>query len=200
MIATTAAVLTPAGYSFVHSNFMLLLKDYWHVITGATIALIFFIKFLHNLAKKIGKIDHIEKDVHELENTAHYVKGKLTTIENLLKKLVIPAAKYGEANSPIVLKEEFKPLVNDSGLKKQIEEKKEKLVSWLKSEDPKTGLDAQDKITDFVVSGEIDKYLDLTAFKELLYKSGKSSTDFYAIISVYLFEILIPELFPSEQK
>jgi hypothetical protein len=53
---------------------------------------------------------------------------------------------------------------------------------------------AQDNITDFVISGEVSKYLDLTDFRQNLYKKGKTSQDANGILVVYLFEIFIPQL------
>lgn len=101
---------------------------------------------------------------------------------------------YGRANSPIVLKDEFRDLVSETGLQKQVESNKNQLVTWLRSKNPETGLDAQGYISDLIVSEEIDTFLDTKAFKEYLYEHGKSSQDYYGILLVYLFEAIIPEV------
>lgn len=100
---------------------------------------------------------------------------------------------YGKANSPIVLRDEFRPYVKDSGLDQEIEKRKTKLVEWLKSKKPKTGLDAQSYILDLVYSDKIDEIIDTKKFKDFLYKKGKIPQDFYVILAIYLFEIIIPE-------
>ena len=46
----------------------------------------------------------------------------------------------------------------------------------------------------FVTSDEVSKYLDLTLYKQNLYKKGKTSQDAIGILAVYLFEVLIPAL------
>lgn len=102
--------------------------------------------------------------------------------------------RYGQAHSPIVLKNEFKELVTTPKLDEQIKNKNKDLLDWLKKRKPLTGLDAQDDIADFVISGEIEKYLDLKKYKQYLYEKGKTSEDANGILGVYLFGVLIPQL------
>jgi hypothetical protein len=107
-------------------------------------------------------------------------------------------SEYGQSNSPMVLKDKYREFVTATGIDKQVSDQQNKLVKWLKSKHPATGLDAQDAITIFVVSGEIADYLDLTNFKNYLYEKGKTSDDAAGILTVYLFETLIPILqFPK---
>lgn len=101
---------------------------------------------------------------------------------------------YGRAKSPIVLKDEFRELVQETGLQEQITQNKEALVRWLREKNPETGLDAQGYISDLIVTEEVDAFLDTKAFKEYLYEHGKSAQDYYGILMVYLFETIIPEV------
>ena len=106
--------------------------------------------------------------------------------------------QVGQSNSPIVLKKKFVPLVNNSGLGKQIEGKLPELVSWLKSQKPKNGLDAQDSILNLFTNNTIGKYLDLPDYKKLAYERGMTGRAAEVIVAVYLFEKLIPQIFPEK--
>jgi len=103
-------------------------------------------------------------------------------------------SSFAQSMSPIILKKEFRPLVEGSGLADQINKKLPKLAEWLKKEKPTTGIDAQDKIDDLVLSGKIEEYLDLDEYKKYLYKNGKTSVDVLAILTIYLYEVLIPKV------
>jgi len=102
--------------------------------------------------------------------------------------------EYGKSGSPIVLKSKYRPFIEKSELADQISEKLPQLLSWLKDQKPRTGIDAQDKISHFVISGKIEDYLDLTDYKQDLYEKGKTARDVMGILAVYLFEVLIPKL------
>lgn len=148
---------------------------------------------LQKLIKEVkSDVDNTKLCVVEMRSIMK-VKLKGISFEQAIKG-------YGEAKSPVVLKDEFKHFITDVGLDKQIEGKKEELIEWLKKQEPKTGIDAQDDIYDFVVSKEIEKYLDLTKYKENLYQKGKTAIDVEAIVGIYLFGVLIPELFPEKKK
>lgn len=103
-------------------------------------------------------------------------------------------SSFGQSLSPMVLKKELKPLIQKSGLAKQVNSKLSQLVKLLKNKKPKNGIDAQDKIDELVLSGEIKKYLDLNKYEEYLYQKGKTSVDAAGILTVYLYEVLIPEV------
>lgn len=76
----------------------------------------------------------------------------------------------------------------------------DQLAEIIKSQNPATGLDAQKYIGNLVSSDEIEKYLDVKNFKQLLYTKGKTVEDYYGILAVYLFEMIIPKLPISEDK
>lgn len=147
--------------------------------------------FLYLLLSK--HIDHVKERTAYIERCIVEIQGILTNKYELRFQQSI-AAKYGQANSPIVLKNQFRKYITEPDLDKQIEQKKSELVAWLKNEKPQTGLDAQDYITHFVGSNEVNDYLDLTQYKQNLYQKGKTSEDAIGILAVYLFEVLIPEL------
>lgn len=166
--------------------------------TRQNVAPLFLISvILYLLIKKA--IDGVKSDV---DNTKLCVVEMRSIMKLKLKGISFEQAVkgYGIANSPIVLKDEFRHFITDVGLDKQIEKKKDEFIKWLKKEEPKTGIDAQEDIYNFVVTKEIEKYVDLTEYKQNLYKNGKSSIDVEAILGIYLFGVLIPELFPEEKK
>lgn len=138
--------------------------------------------------------------IKDLANRIRHLEDCIIEIQTILKakhtRLIFQNTilKYGQSNSPIVLKNEFKKFITDPKLDKQIDNKKSKLLDWLQKQHPKTGLDAQDDIAELVTSDEISKYLDLTKFRQNLYRNGKTSEDAIGILGVYLFEVLIPKL------
>lgn len=136
-----------------------------------------------NIGSRVKNMEHSMIEIQTMFKTKY---PKLTLQHTI--------SKYGEANSPIVLKPEFKTFITEPNLDKQIENKKSEPVEWLKKQKPKTGLDAQDDIGNFVTSDEVSKYLNLTEYKQNLYKKGKTSQDAIGILAIYLFEALIPKL------
>lgn len=146
---------------------------------------------LKNLSDDISQLSpvvaRLNKCVVELQTT---MRSRYRTLSLVHETLDF----YGERNSPIVLKDEYRDYIQRSGLASEIEEKKSTLVQWLRSKKPKTGLDAQEAILDLVFSDKIEKKIDTTEYKKQLYESGKSARDYYLILSIYLFEVIIPEV------
>lgn len=171
--------------------------NYFGITKERIVPLVLVSAVLYLLLRKL--ITDVKSDV---DNTKLCVVEMRTIMKTKWKGLSFDQAikGYGEAHSPVVLRDEFKHFITDVGLDKQIESKKNELLEWLKKQEPKTGIDAQDDIYDFVVSKEIDKYLDLTKYKENLYQKGKTVIDSEAIVGIYLFGVLIPELFPGKKK
>ena len=142
----------------------------------------------------------LAKKVDKFNNTLERIKQSILEIHTTLKaKLKVDfdqtIDKYGQANSPMVLKDEFKQYVTKTSIETQVENKRGELINWLKEQKPDTGIDAQDRISNLVISGEIEKFLDLTQYKQYLYKKGKTLKDMHGILTVYLFEKLIPKIF-----
>jgi len=147
----------------------------------------------HNVAPlvvlAIGLYFFIKRDFKEVSRTIQYLTNRVTTIEHCIIEIQTlfkakftnisfqhTIQKYGQTNSPIVLKNEFKKFITVPKLDIQIQKQKDALVAWILQKKPKTGLD------------------DLTAYKQNLYENGKTSEDAVGILGVYLFGILIPEL------
>lgn len=147
-----------------------------------------FFAYLY-LSKRLSKFS---KDISKI--TSAVVEIQTIIVNNLKLTLQQSIGRYGDANSPIVLKEELKPFITKTDINKQVLGKLDDLVGWLKKQNPNTGIDAQNMIIGLVTSKEIEKYLDLTKYKQYLYKKGKTSQDVDGILSVYLFEILIPKV------
>ncbi len=162
-------------------------------VSFAVIAFFLYLAIRTSIDKVDGRVKDVEDCIIELQAIMRNKFPKLSFERSI--------AKYGQANSPIVLKDEFREFITKPELDKQIESKKNELFGWLKNKKPKTGLDAQDNVAFLVASGEIEKYLDLTKYKENLYLKGKTSEDAQGILGVYLFEILIPDLhLPDKDK
>lgn len=149
-----------------------------------------------------------KEDLNPIRTSIQSLNHAVVEIQTILKdrgdiecKQHISILEYGQANSPISLKNVYKPIVIKSGLDENISVNSNKLVAWLKKQNPKTGLDAQDQIIKFVTTGEVEKYLDLTMYKQYLYEHGKTSHDADGILTVYLFEKIIPKLdLPKTKK
>ena len=139
---------------------------------------------------------HIKVTKNRVKNIEHCVIEMSTIIRTEFPNITLShtISDYGQSNSPIVLRDEFRPFIKEPELDKLIEEKESDLVKWLKSEKPKTGLDAQDDIANFVAFDEVSEYIDLTKYKQYLYRKGKTSHDADGILTLYLFEVLIPKL------
>jgi len=143
------------------------------------------------LSRKLGIFS---KEINKVINAIIEIQAILRN--NLKFTLQQNINQYGTPGSPIVLKNEFRQFIIKPKLDQQVTEKIEELTEWMKKQNPKTGIDAQNKISGLVISPEINKYLDLTKYKQYLYTKGKTSRDAYGILAVYLFEVLIPRLFP----
>ena len=149
------------------------------------------------MIREINKVKKIEADVEATKKDTTFIKGKVTTIEKLLTSMFSGtqlAGKFGVAKSPIVLKDDLKKFITDPKIDEQVKSKEKELIDWLKTQIPKTGLDAQDDIAQLVISNKIADYLDLTNYRQNLYKNGKTSEDAVGILVVYLFQELIPKL------
>ncbi len=147
-------------------------------------------KELNNLKKEIN---HLKDRMSDIENCIIEMQAILKNKYNLFFTRTV-TNKYGQSNSPLSLKPQYKKFITDVGLDKQIEDQKDELVQWLKDKKPKSGLEAQDYIEILVISQEIEKYLDLVKYEQNLYEKGKTSEDAVGILTVYLYEVLIPQL------
>jgi len=160
--------------------------------------------FLYKLIK--NDLDKVSGNIKTVGNRVIDIEGCVTEIQSCLKikyprlalQRTIPM--YSQSASPIVLKDDFKIFITAPGMDKQIAEKKNELLEWLKGKNSETGLDAQDYIADLVSSDEIERFLDLSEYKNNLYQKGKTSEAASGILAVYLFQVLIPELHLPEKK
>ena len=152
------------------------------------------------MARKFDtKFDGLEKRMTLIEHAIIEIQTFLKTKFRIDLSYPI-AIKYGQSHNPIVIKEEFKKFIKTPKLDQQIKEKEAQLLEWLKAKKPQTGLDAQDYISEFVISDEVSKYLNLKEYKQHLYQQGKTTEDAVGILAVYLFGILIPKLQFEEKK
>lgn len=175
---------------------------YLYLLAPGTI--LAFFKIAYEFGKFKKSFDNLSTTVDTVRPVVTRLNSCVNELQSVLKnrykniQLVKETIEfYGVANSPIVLKDEFRPFIQESGIGSQIEEKKSKLVELVRIYTPATGLDAQNAIYDLVLSDKIDKVVDTTEFKKILYERGKTAKDYYLILAVYLFEAIIPELFPE---
>lgn len=138
---------------------------------------------IESVEKRVGTIEYCIVEIQTIMKT----KFKGLTLEHSIKT-------YSVSNSPLILKEEFKPIFLKTGLADQIQNKESAILELVKKYNPKTGLDAQDVIVNLVLSDEISVILDLTVYKQYLYKEGKVTEDAMSMLAIYLFEFIIPKL------
>lgn len=144
----------------------------------------------------------IRPKANKFQDDASTIKGAVIELQTFLSNKHKMSFNQlinmvGQSNSPIVLRDSFKPLINKSNLDKQVKKKTPKLLKWLRLKMPENGLDAQDQILNLTTTTEIDKYLDLNEFRQNAYLDGKTRAEADVILAVYLFGKLIPELFPD---
>lgn len=162
--------------------------------------LLFLGRNIFRLGEFNNRFNNLEKSFRKLEDRLDNFIAQINSWSNKIIQLInshelrLSVIEYGRSGSPIVLKDEYRPFIKQSGLDKQIEKHLPKLLQWLKQQKPPTGIDAQDKVASLVSSGKIEKYLDLTRYKQYLYKQGKTSKDVVGILTLYLFEVLIPKI------
>lgn len=163
--------------------------------------LIAFIKLIYTLGKQQESFSHLKDSVNNLSPVVGRLNSCVQEIQSVMKNkyktltlLKEPLDLYGVANSPIVLRDEYRHFLQESNLASQIEEKKQEIIELVKKKKPATGLDAQEVILDLVIADELEKILDTREFKKLLYQSGKTTKDYYLILAIYLFETIIPEV------
>lgn len=195
-IAATSAAVTNANII----PFLDACVRYWPLILG----ILALFGWLVILGVRIGKYETKMENLKEVPDKLGKIDKTLIEITTFLRgqfKTVIGESMgiYGQSNSPIVLKKDFRPLVEESGLKQQVDDNESKLVEWLKSKKPKTGLDAQNYILDLVSTDKLQEYIDTNTFKQHLYKKGLTTAAYYGILGVYLFERIIPKVI-SEKK
>ncbi|PJE63566.1 hypothetical protein COU89_02625 [Candidatus Roizmanbacteria bacterium CG10_big_fil_rev_8_21_14_0_10_45_7] len=171
-------------------------------LPALTITSIYMGRKLQTLDDIVDKTKGIDKKISGLANANNSIGQAVIEIQNFIRERgqvdlmskVIPYDEYGVSNSPMVLKEEYRRFITKTSLAKQIEEKNDKLVVWLKQKKPETGIDAQQYIEELVTSGSIEQILDLKKYKEYLYQTGRTQQDVIGILTVYLFEKIIPQV------
>ena len=103
---------------------------------------------------------------------------------------------FGESDSPLRLKTEYKKILESSNLDEQIKVKENELIQFVQNLKPFDELDAQTVIDQNI--NEIVKWFDLADFRKKVYDGGLSVETVPLLINLYLYEIIIPELkFPE---
>lgn len=137
----------------------------------------------------VKKIFRTEKNLNAHITGYNQLAGRLNPILMFLESKF-----YGKSQSPIRLKDEYKTLLEQSELKQKIDDLIPSVKEGVQTKNPKTPLDAQTEIRTAVEKMVTDNNPDMTDFKKLLYKSGELDVSLTPIISLYLFEKIIPEL------
>ncbi len=176
------------------------ITDNWLALTQLATLIISIILFSRRFGSFETKFKNVEDSTQKLKDSVEHGNKCIVELQTYLRaknKFTFNEQTlgiYGVANSPIVLNPIYKPYIIKSGLEKEIKENNSKLVDWLKSKHPNTGLDAQSLISELVTDNSVESYINTSSFKQYLYKKGKSPADYYGILAVYLFEILIPQV------
>lgn len=180
--------------------------DIINLLLGSGILLV-LIRFVFNIGEFNNRFVNVEKKVEKMDKSLGEMKKDIrsfkTKVNNWSKDVDktledhdfrIRNISFLKSKSPAGLKEEFIPLVTESGMAEQLEENNEKLVKWVKRQKPKNGLEAQDAIVHLVMSGKIHNYVDPEDYYQKVYEEGYLSSDAKTILGLYLFEKLIPQI------
>jgi hypothetical protein len=143
---------------------------------------------------KFGKIeralDEHTVDIKEIKNDNKQYAKDIATLQ---------ANVFAHSVSPIKLKDQYRQIIMNSDLVKQIDEKKSELIDIIQKEQPPTPLDAQEVIHKNIL--EIMKLFDLRDYKFKLYDGGVSTGAEDIILEIYLYEVIIPNLkFPDDTR
>jgi len=158
---------------------------------------------LGNYADKIietaTKITDMEKSFDRIEDKLEKFCDKVIKHDGDISGLQAAIYGIGVSRSPMKLRQDFKEILISSDLDEQIEKRKQDIINFIQAENPPTPLDAQRVIDN--KARDILKWFDLIDYKNKLYEAGQPAGVEDIIFTVYLYEIIIPELkFPENKK
>jgi hypothetical protein len=163
-------------------------------LVGIGISIGSFKKSFDQLKKSVDTLNPVVTRLNScVQEIQSILKNKYKTLSLIQETIDL----YGQSNSPVILRDEFRPFILKSGIDQQVEENKKKLVQFLEKQKPATGLDAQNILFELVVSDAITNYIHTKKLKKILYEEGKTTRDYYLILAIYLFETIIPEVISS---
>jgi len=171
------------------------LLDYLGLTKEAVVPLLIFgfIGYLLLVRKIDSKINPLTKAIQKLNHAVvelqTFLRVKYTSVS--FEHRISP---FSKSMSPIVLKPQYKHFVKQPGIIKQVTDKEDDLVNWLKGQKPSTGLDAQREINHLIESGQVEKFLNLKKYKSYVYQKGRTLIDANGILAVYLYEAIIPKV------
>lgn len=140
-----------------------------------------------------------------IENSFTTISNNFLIINNRLRTL--ETGQFGASHSPLQLKPEYKKIILESGIDKEIDKEiKQKIIDLAKQWKVRTELDAQ-KIISMISSGlqgtkntlVLRDQIDFSKIDKIAYEKGLTSSDVETIITLYLWEILIPEIMKNKQ-
>lgn len=160
---------------------VLLSKDI-QINVGIVESIIGLVIFLFILGVGWGSL---KKAVSHIENTLDKdIKPDLKDISR--KVAVLWADKYAPASSPRQLNDLGKNILNDSGIKIIVDEKKEQLIELVKKSSPSNAYDAQKAIEDVMTHFPEHFPETVNRLKEGAFKEGADINSLLYVGSIYL--------------
>jgi len=185
ILITTILDKSPYGVYFIAA-----------VLAGAILWKIFkFVQSVRGLERTNSEFCQSHNDLVKSHNDLLIeLRGYFVEINHRLQAL--ETAQFGNSNSPIQLKPKYKEFVKSSGLAKQIEVHKPEILELLNQRSFDTFLEAQNAIADVAALIRTNKVIDFKEIDQAAYETGIAPGAIVPIMTIYLWEVLIPELMP----
>ena len=185
-------------------TFLDFLLKYWVLFLGGAAVMGFIIKyFFHlvyycaNMIREINKVKKIEIDLEIIKKDSSFIKGKVSTIEKLIKAGLSPLGAQPtpglvQAKSPLSLTPKGEEILKGSGFAKIYLDNKDKFLEIAKEENPKLKYDAQENALGIMINLANDPMM--VPIKKYAFKHGYSLNDVLRVAGVYLRDQIIKEL------
>lgn len=138
------------------------------------------------LGKKIGCVDDMKTEIKEITSDIKKIWKSIGVIDG-------KTARLFETKSPIRLQERGIEILNESGLKKYIDENKSNLVGLCRNQKTKNPYDLQIAIFDLLDDFEFPKNKD-DEFKIFAYNNGISMDMLKRVGAIYLRDVCFEEM------
>ena len=136
---------------------------------------------------------HIGRKLQILDTLDANFKDIQTDCKSFSKDIILLKREvFGSGFSPLKLKDKYKKVLLESDIDEQIKTKEQAIIDLIQNKNPPTPLDSQTIIDDNIE--EIMSWLNLTNLKNKMYEAGLSAGGEKYLITLYLYEIIIPKL------
>jgi hypothetical protein len=149
-------------------------------ILGALILLIF------RSGKVMGKIEHVDADIHNLQGDIKRIDAQVSKISGIEQRLdSLWKSFFSVSRSPMQLNERGLKVLEESGIKKIVENRFDKIVADVKALNPQNAYEVQESITKIV-----EQYAQDDSLKDALQTGAfKSGVDIFTVLfsgSIYI--------------